>query len=73
MNIPSNRYAEGTKDVSLDGYKAIGVVGCKPNFHGAIIEWLRVYDDVLEYRVSRKSSSEVNGGSLFPRVLYLKV
>ena len=73
ISIPANGVAEGEYDVRLEGYSAIGVVGWLPNFTGCIMENLRVYNNKLEYRVSRKSSTAVNSARLYPRVLYVKL
>lgn len=73
ISIPANGVAEGEYDVSLEGYKAIGVVGLAPNFNGMIAEKCRVYNDLLQYRFSLKDSSVVNNGKPYPRILYVKI
>lgn len=73
ISIPANGVAEGEYDVSLEGYKAIGVVGLAPNFDGMIAERCRVYNDLLQYRFSLKDSRVVNNGKPYPRILYVKI
>ena len=73
ISIPANGVAEGEYDVSLEGYKAIGVVGLAPNFDGMIAEKCRVYNDLLQYRFSLKDSRVVNNGKPYPRILYVKI
>lgn len=73
ISIPANGVAEGEYDVSLEGYKAISVVGLAPNFDGMIAERCRVYNDLLQYRFSLKDSRVVNNGKPYPRILYVKI